>query len=86
MCFRFVSCGSTFVRGLALGSVQFGGVVKSAGLPELSPNLQPPKPPVKLNEEGKNVQACVTLSAGRGFKVLFETFILFAKNSNFNVQ
>lgn len=56
--------GSTFVRGLALGSVQFGGIVKSSDLPTLSPNLRLPKPLGKQNEKGEDVQLCVTLSAG----------------------
>ncbi|KAL1498307.1 hypothetical protein ABEB36_009123 [Hypothenemus hampei] len=60
----FVKNGSTFVKGLSLGSLQFGGYVKSANLPVLSPNLAPPKPPTKKNDNGETVQVCVTLSAG----------------------
>lgn len=61
---RFVNCGSAFVRGLALGSVQMGGIVKSTSLPTLSPGLAPPKPTVKQNDRGENEQITVTLSAG----------------------
>lgn len=60
----FVTHGSTFVRALSLGSLQFGGYIKSADLPILSPNLAPPKPPTRKDANGKSVQACVTLSAG----------------------
>ncbi|KAJ8945126.1 hypothetical protein NQ318_001591 [Aromia moschata] len=60
----FVNHGSTFVRGLSLGSVQFAAYIKSSDLPVLSPNLVPPKPPTKKNDKGELVQACVTLSAG----------------------
>ncbi|XP_050499688.1 glycogen debranching enzyme isoform X2 [Diabrotica virgifera virgifera] len=60
---NFVKNGSTFVRGLALGSVQFGAYIKSADLPTLSPNLAPPKPPSR-KIDNDTVQACVTLSAG----------------------
>lgn len=62
--------GSTFVHGLALGSVQMGAYIKTANLPTLSPNLIPPKPPTKKNDNGEEVQACVTLSAGK-FRKLF---------------
>ncbi|XP_057653349.1 glycogen debranching enzyme isoform X2 [Diorhabda carinulata] len=60
---NFVKNGSTFVKGLALGSIQFGGYIKSANLPTLSPNLAPPKPPTRKHGD-ETVQACVTLSAG----------------------
>ncbi|XP_060528992.1 glycogen debranching enzyme [Cylas formicarius] len=60
----FVKNGSTFVRCLSLGSLQFGAYIKSADLPTLSPNLRPPKPPTRRNDKGEVVQACVTLSAG----------------------
>lgn len=63
--------GSTFVKGLSLGSLQFGGVIKSSDLPQLSPNLAPPKPPTKKNEKGEDVQRCVTLSAGKLLILLF---------------
>ncbi|CAG9760960.1 unnamed protein product [Ceutorhynchus assimilis] len=61
---NFVKNGSTFVKGLSLGSLQFGAYIRSANLPVLSPNLAPPKPPTRKNENGEIVQACVTLSAG----------------------
>lgn len=57
--FRFVNCGSAFVRSLALGSVQMGGIINSSRLPTLSPALADPKPTIKNNE-----QVTVTLSAG----------------------
>ncbi|CAG9856411.1 unnamed protein product [Phyllotreta striolata] len=60
---EFVNSGSTFVRSLALGSVQVAGYVKSSNLPTLSPNLLPPKPPGRIIDNQK-VQTCVTLSAG----------------------
>ncbi|XP_050313135.1 glycogen debranching enzyme isoform X2 [Anthonomus grandis grandis] len=60
----FSKNGSAFVRQLSLGSLQFGGYVKSANLPTLSPNLAPPKPRTRKNDKGESVQACVTLSAG----------------------
>lgn len=63
--YSFVNHGSTFVRGLSLGSVQFAAYIKSADLPVLSPNLAPPKPPTRKNDKGESVQACVTLSAGK---------------------
>lgn len=50
---------------LSLGSVQFCGYVKSSRLPQLSPNLLDPKPPVIINEETKEKeQACLSLAAG----------------------
>nr|XP_023029124.1 glycogen debranching enzyme [Leptinotarsa decemlineata] len=61
---NFVKNGSTFARGLSLGSVQFGAHIKSADLPTLSPNLAPPKPLTRKTDSGEVVQACVTLSAG----------------------
>ncbi|GAB6025571.1 hypothetical protein CHUAL_011301 [Chamberlinius hualienensis] len=62
---KFVSDGSVFVRFLALGSVILGGVVHSAPLPNLSPNLLPPLPPTTIDPDTGNVrQSCTTLSAG----------------------
>ncbi|XP_069703236.1 glycogen debranching enzyme isoform X2 [Periplaneta americana] len=61
---NFVKSGSSFLRGLALGSVQCGATVPSAPLPTLSPFLTPPQPPTKINDKGVTEQACVTLSAG----------------------
>lgn len=59
----FVKEGSTFVKLLSLISVQVGGVVKSAQLPNLSPYLDPPQPKMVENN-GKKEQFCVTISAG----------------------
>ncbi|GLV44486.1 uncharacterized protein CBL_10290 [Carabus blaptoides fortunei] len=60
----FVKQGSTFVRGLALGSVQCGAVIKSARLPILSPNLNPPVLDFWKNDRGELEQASLSLSAG----------------------
>jgi len=51
---RFVNESSTFVKALALGSVQFAGTMGNAPLPDLAPGLAPPAPR----------RRCVTLSAG----------------------
>lgn len=64
--------GSSFLRGLALGSVQCGATVPSAPLPTLSPSLTPPCPPTKVNDKGVTVQACVTLSAGKNYTLVYE--------------
>uniref|UniRef100_A0A1B6F753 Glycogen debranching enzyme n=1 Tax=Cuerna arida TaxID=1464854 RepID=A0A1B6F753_9HEMI len=61
---RFVSDGSSFVKALALGSVQCGGVQADAPLPPLSAALAPPLPPTRTLPGGETKQACVTLSAG----------------------
>jgi glycogen debranching enzyme len=50
----FISKGSIFAQLLALSSLQFLAPVKSARLPDLSPNISPPKPPA----------LCTTLAAG----------------------
>lgn len=57
----FVKGGSTFLRSLAMGSLQCGGVVYSAQLPQLSPNLTPPLPNTR---SGSSQQVFTTLSAG----------------------
>ncbi|XP_057317970.1 glycogen debranching enzyme-like isoform X1 [Microplitis mediator] len=59
----FVQDGSTFVRLMSLSSIQVSGIVKSAQLPELSPNLSPPRPKV-IDKEGNKEQMCTTISAG----------------------
>ncbi|XP_078050064.1 glycogen debranching enzyme [Augochlora pura] len=59
----FVKDGSTFIKMLSLISIQMGGVVRSSPLPDLSPNLDPPKPPIK-QYNGESEQMCMTLSAG----------------------
>ncbi|KAK3584948.1 hypothetical protein CHS0354_009632 [Potamilus streckersoni] len=61
---EFVHDGSTFVQALALGSIQLCGFVKNAKLPPLAPDLAPPKPSTIEIEEGKEVEACLTLAAG----------------------
>lgn len=48
---------------LSLVSIQVGGIVKSAQLPDLSPNLNPPKPTYRKIGD-KQEQECLTLSAG----------------------
>ncbi|XP_071505921.1 glycogen debranching enzyme-like [Diadema antillarum] len=59
----FVSGGSSFVRTLALGSIQMCGVVKTSPLPALSPSLE--NVPMALDEEtGKRVQSVPTMAAG----------------------
>ncbi|XP_020285124.1 glycogen debranching enzyme isoform X1 [Pseudomyrmex gracilis] len=59
----FVKNGTTFVKLLSLVSVQMSGVVRSSQLPDLSPNLNPPKPKTKVYD-GESKQTCSTLSAG----------------------
>lgn len=59
----FVKDGITFVKLLSLVSVQVGGVVRSSQLPDLSPNLNQPKPKTKICD-GETKQMCLTLSAG----------------------
>lgn len=62
---EFVAEGSAFVKALALASLILGGCVKSSPLPQLSPSLLPPQPPVSVNEDtGLKQQTCVTLAAG----------------------
>ncbi|XP_077266299.1 glycogen debranching enzyme-like isoform X3 [Temnothorax americanus] len=60
---NFVKSGTTFVKLLSLVSVQMGGVVRSSQLPDLSPDLSPPKPKIETLD-GVAVQMCLTLSAG----------------------
>lgn len=50
----FISKGTNFAQLLALSSLQFLAPVKSARLPDLSPNISSPKPP----------SLCTTLAAG----------------------
>ncbi|XP_039591820.1 glycogen debranching enzyme isoform X2 [Polypterus senegalus] len=59
----FVQNGSTFVKHLAMGSVQMCGIGKFPALPPLSPNLQ--NVPYRINEVSKEKeQCCVSLAAG----------------------
>ncbi|KAJ8409510.1 hypothetical protein AAFF_G00229110 [Aldrovandia affinis] len=59
----FVQNGSTFVKLLALGSVQMCGVGREPALPPLSPNLE--DVPYRLNDAtGQKEQCCVSLAAG----------------------
>lgn len=58
--FSFIKDGSTFLKILAMGAVQFCGFVKTSKLPPLSPNLSLPKPPV--DEDDK--EATLSLAAG----------------------
>ncbi|XP_006015059.1 glycogen debranching enzyme isoform X2 [Alligator sinensis] len=59
----FVQNGSTFVKHLALGSVQMCGIGKYPCLPNLSPTLQ--DVPYRVNEiTEQKEQCCVTLAAG----------------------
>ena len=61
---RFVvNESSTFVKAVALGSVQFVGLMGNARLPELSPSLAPPVPPIRIRN-GQPEHACATISAG----------------------
>lgn len=46
-----------------MGSVILCGLIRSAPLPLLSPNLENPIPVSEI-VDGKNVQNCVTISAG----------------------
>ena len=50
-----------------MGSLQFCSVVKTAPLPNLSPNLAPPFTPHITDDSGHKHQACVTLAAGESF-------------------
>lgn len=72
----FVIHGSTFVKALSLGSVQMAAYIKSSDLPVLSPSLPDPKPRTRKNETGENVQACVTLSAGKRFTLFYSVLFL----------
>uniref|UniRef100_A0A4W3HHH1 Glycogen debranching enzyme n=1 Tax=Callorhinchus milii TaxID=7868 RepID=A0A4W3HHH1_CALMI len=59
----FVQNGSTFVKQLALGSLQMCGVGRFPALPSLSPNL--PDVPYRLNQiTNEKEQCCVSLAAG----------------------
>lgn len=55
--------GSTFIKLLSLVSIQMCGTLKSSPLPDLSPNLKPPKPKIKICD-GEIKQNCLTLAAG----------------------
>lgn len=60
----FISQGSDFAKALGLCSVQFCGIVRSALLPQLSPNLMAPHPPVLSDSHGSQTQMSVTIAAG----------------------
>uniref|UniRef100_A0ABD2WG93 Glycogen debranching enzyme n=1 Tax=Trichogramma kaykai TaxID=54128 RepID=A0ABD2WG93_9HYME len=60
---NFVRDGTDFTRLVSLVSVQVGGIIKSAQLPDLSPALEPPLPQIK-DMHGAKKQHCLTLSAG----------------------
>ncbi|XP_061097981.1 glycogen debranching enzyme isoform X2 [Conger conger] len=61
---NFVQTGSTFVKLLALGSVQMCRVGSKPTLPPLSPDLE--DVPYRLNDTtGKKEQCCVSLAAGQ---------------------
>lgn len=60
---RFVQSGSSFVRQLALGSVQMCGVGRFPALPPLSAKLE--DVPYRVNPiTGHKEQCCVSLAAG----------------------
>ncbi|XP_063604015.1 glycogen debranching enzyme-like isoform X1 [Penaeus indicus] len=61
---EFISQGSDFAKALSLCSVQFCGIVKSAVMPPLSPNLSSPQPPVVTDGSGSTKQMSVTIAAG----------------------
>ncbi|XP_067846093.1 glycogen debranching enzyme [Heptranchias perlo] len=59
----FVQNGSTFVKQLAMGSLQMCAVGRFPGLPQLSPSLE--NVPYRLNYiTGEKEQCCVSLAAG----------------------
>lgn len=63
VCVSFVQNGSSFVKLLALGSVQMCGVGRVPALPPLSPALT--DVPYRVNEITKQKeQCCVSLAAG----------------------
>ncbi|XP_071953696.1 glycogen debranching enzyme-like [Antedon mediterranea] len=59
----FVYQGSSFVKTLALGSVQMCGIVQTAPLPKLSPAL-PDVPTISDEDTGKKKQNIITMAAG----------------------
>ena len=63
---RFISQGSTFVRSLGMGSLQFCGYVQSAKLPPLSPNIVIPASPLRGadNAADQSERALLSLAAG----------------------
>ncbi|CAD5115909.1 DgyrCDS4843 [Dimorphilus gyrociliatus] len=60
---EFVRKGSSFVRLLSMGSLQFISFIKSAPLPTLSPHCDTPRPQT-INHGGVKIQACPSLAAG----------------------
>lgn len=82
----FVQDGSTFVRLLALGSLQMCGVGRVPALPPLSPAL--PDVPRRINEITKQeAQFCVSMAAGcylaTCYPVVLKSQILFLYNFNY---
>ncbi|CAF1046004.1 unnamed protein product [Adineta steineri] len=61
----FIKQSSTFIRALALSSVQLISIVPNARLPFLSPNLREPRPNEDQDEQTfERVQQCPSLAAG----------------------
>ena len=55
---------------LALGAIQFCGYVKNAKLPPLSPQLEPPKPPLD-EDDSEKLEGTLSLAAGNILRLLF---------------
>ena len=47
-----------------MGSLQFVSYVRTASLPQMSPNLAPPRPTTELSPEGVPQEITLSLSAG----------------------
>ena len=59
MVFRFVAKGSTFVRSLALGSIEMMGVVRSAPLPPVETNVS------SIGSDNRPFVKNLSMSAGK---------------------